>query len=804
MERECSIRVVVLTAIMFGVALAGCGSGSPHVTTQHNDNYRSGAYLAEAELTPASVLARGMQIRYEVPRCNGQNDDRCIEGVVLGQPLYVHNVEFQSAYAHGVFVATDRNWVYGLNAATGDRLWRTQAPWGASRGFVSRGVMATPVIDVRNNALYVVFSIRKPLPGVIDCNGEVGLAARRCSLERYRHENSEVEYWLAVLDLRTGAIRRQTRIEGAVVRPELRLVKFEPREQRGKVALLLDRGQLYVAFGSIAEAEGLSNYKYHGWVFRYEAANFALQRIFCTTPDSNALEVEESGGGGIWQGGGGLVAGPDGSVYFLTGNGVADFPGRVSGQSTPNVNYGDSFVRFAPPHEWSAPLAFAPASAEILAKNDADLGSGGALFVPESNVVVGGGKSGILYVLDRNTMALLEEFPATTNSYDPTQRDNHWETGPHMHGSLTWWRGPDPGQGNFYVWGEKDFLKLYRFDLARNRFVRYADPTDGKMRVKPHRQGKVRAVKKGMPGGMLSVSARGDRAGTGIVWATLPDHDPPGANPGRLYAFDAEMLTPLWDSVDTFLLSHWVPPTIANGLVFVPTGDGKLLAYGLGPQGGGGGRSWSPSLPSWGLGECKVCHEGPDVKVPESPPPPRPISAGRWPWPSAAHVKTRMAEGMGSMRYEAADAEQGRVAWKLVSRVGNAADVDARVDHHGPYIGADPAMLWLVRWDEREGVTEWKASDGSAAVASLDSSQRAPEAMRDAPWESWRVLRTEGDGMLRGAEFIAVVNTHGGVPREGAKKLGEETEVPVHAQYLVFHREAELKEKTQAAVDGGR
>ena len=101
-------------------------------------------------------------------------------------------------------------------------------------------------------------------------------------------------------------------------------------------------------------------------------------------------------------------------------------------------------------------------------------------------------------------------------------------------------------------------------------------------------------------------------------------------------------------------------------------------------------------------------------------------------------------------------------------------------------------MLRLVRWDERESVAEWKASDGSAAVASLDSSQPAPAALRDAPWESWRVLRTEGEGMLRGAEFIAVVNTHGGMPRAGARKVGEQTEVPVHAQYVVFHREGEL------------
>src|SRR5262249_13539806 len=55
---------------------------------------------------------------------------------------------------------------------------------------------------------------------------------------------------------------------------------------------------------------------------------------------------------------------------------------------------------------------------------------------------------------------------------------------------------------------------------------------------------------KGMPGGILSLSANGNQAGTGILWAYTPlDGD---ANEmivhGKLIAYDAATMTELWDT----------------------------------------------------------------------------------------------------------------------------------------------------------------------------------------------------------------------------------------------------------------
>ena len=93
-----------------------------------------------------------------------------------------------------------------------------------------------------------------------------------------------------------------------------------------------------------------------------------------------------------------------------------------------------------------------------------------------------------------------------------------------------------------------------------------------------------------MPGAMLSVSSNGITAGTGILWASHPFNG--DANqavvPGILQAFDAtDVSRELWnsnsngirDSVGKF--AKFVPPTIANGKVYLATFSNNLMVYGL-------------------------------------------------------------------------------------------------------------------------------------------------------------------------------------------------------------------------------
>jgi len=93
----------------------------------------------------------------------------------------------------------------------------------------------------------------------------------------------------------------------------------------------------------------------------------------------------------------------------------------------------------------------------------------------------------------------------------------------------------------------------------------------------------------GMPGGMLSISANGSEAGSGIVWASLPLQGDANQHvvPGILRAFDAENVArELWnshqnagrDEVGNF--AKFCPPTVADGKVYLGTFSGKLNVYG--------------------------------------------------------------------------------------------------------------------------------------------------------------------------------------------------------------------------------
>ena len=90
----------------------------------------------------------------------------------------------------------------------------------------------------------------------------------------------------------------------------------------------------------------------------------------------------------------------------------------------------------------------------------------------------------------------------------------------------------------------------------------------------------------GMPGGFLSISANG--GDDGILWAAIPYQDDAWVEivRGTLRAFDANTLELLWSTdgnepADHFDFAKYVPPTIANGKVYLATFSDRLNVYGL-------------------------------------------------------------------------------------------------------------------------------------------------------------------------------------------------------------------------------
>ena len=510
------------------------------VLTQHNDNARTGANLAERELTVERVGSGAFGFLFAMP----------VDGRVYAQPLYVPDLPLAPPAARRdvLYVATEHDTVFAFDANTpGPPLWQTSLGTSAdARCFDQRlltpeiGVTSTPVIDVAAYTIYVVAFTADD--------------AGRCDAGNFHH-------FLYALDLGSGALLGPpTEITASAPIP------FDTSQHLQRTALLLADGVLYFAFASHADHD-----PYHGWLFAYDAATLAPLASFVDTPTGDE--------GGIWMAGQGPSTDGSGTIFVSTGNGTFD-----------RDNLGDSViaVRLAG-DRFDVEDTFTPYNQAELRARDLDLGSVGPMLVPGAHTIAGqdralvvvGGKEGKLYLLDR----------ANLGGYQG-DRDHVLQTIPvsqaNIDGSPVWL--DDGVRARLYVWSAEDDLKAFTLaDSATGEFLQQSDAaTVG-------RTG-------GLPGGFLAISANG--VDDGIVWAAHPwsPEDGGEANaiekvvPGVLRAFAADDLSvELWnnradpaappESAGDF--AKFCAPTVANGKVYLPVwtpGDpnsGSILVEGL-------------------------------------------------------------------------------------------------------------------------------------------------------------------------------------------------------------------------------
>ncbi len=355
------------------------------VLTQHNSNYRTGTQTSETSLTAANVALHGLQLLYPPLE---------VDNSVDAQPLYMRSVPFPKGSSNGLFTISGSNTAYAFNADTGALIWKTHLVDSSPQ---VRGTPndwpPTPVIDADAGVMYVLISARNvkstSFPNGF-CNG---LTADECKAKSQTFVSNllaqmNVAYWLVALDLSTGKELRRVQVS-ALIAPTLHTrLSFDPRVQLSHTALLLDHGSIYLGFGSNAAWEGLT--VYHGWVIRYDAGSFAQKGAFTTS--FGLTSTDEGEGGGIWQGGGGLAADAAGNIYFLVGNAPASVAQKL---------YGDSFVKLTPTADSLQLAGFQTVpQAQLMLQRDLDLGSGGLIVVPGTQILIGGGKTGTLYAID--------------------------------------------------------------------------------------------------------------------------------------------------------------------------------------------------------------------------------------------------------------------------------------------------------------------------------------------------------------------------------------------------------------------
>jgi len=517
-SRTLAAAVVLLAAFSLSLCLPQAFAQGISVFTNKYDNARDGQNTNETLLSSASVNYNqfGKLFTYNV------------DGYVSAQPLYMYGLTVNGATHNVVFVATEHDSVFAIDADTGVLLWQTSLlyPSGATTvsmavqgcggvtGLDEVGILGTPVIDPTTNTLYV--------------DAKVALDG-----DYYHYQHA--------LDVTTGL----EKFGGPVsITGSVGTLSFNAKDDLQRPALLLLNGNVYIGFGSNGcDTTG------RGWLFVYSAS--ALQQVFVMT-----MQPDESYGSSLWQSGVGPAADSNGNIYVDTANGYFDYPNFP--------DYGDSVLQL---QISSGSLVlnnyFTPFDQATLSEDDMDLGSGAVTLLPAqtsgpyTNLMVTAGKRGDIYLLNMDDLG---EYNTGSNDQIPQYLPG--ALGTYFHGSPLYWTN---GTDQFvYFLSHQDYLRS--FTLSNGQLTPYAT-TSSKLTTY----------------GLAEISSNGTT--NGIVWQVQNVSGTP-----RLTAYDAVALFELYDSSQApngrdslGTVPHFATPTIVNGKVYAGT-QTQLVVYGLFPE----------------------------------------------------------------------------------------------------------------------------------------------------------------------------------------------------------------------------
>jgi Immunoglobulin domain/Immunoglobulin I-set domain len=508
------------------------------VVTYKNDLARTGQNLTETVLTLSNVNATSF----------GKLRFLSTDGKVDAQPLYISALSVQGATHNVVFAATENDSVYAFDADSGALLWHVSllgagespsGPHGCDQVVPVIGITSTPVIDRAAGSHGTIYVVAMSNSGA-------------------DHQR------LHALDLTTGAelLGGPRDITATYLAPGGATRTFDAGQYAERAALLLSRGVIYTSWTSHCDI-----WPYTGWVIGYAQSNLAQTAVLNLAPNGTGTGAATAGPA-IWMSGGGPAADAAGNIYLLTGNGA--FETILDANGFPNQgDYGNSFLKLSTAGGGLSVADYFTMSNEVAESlADLDLGSGGEMLLPDltdstntvRHLVVGAGKDGNIYLVDRDAMG---KFSPLSNNSQIWQQLTH-VLGDGNTGGI--WSTPAYFNGSVYYGPAGAALEAFTVVNAR-------------LSSSPVAQTSATFV---YPGTAPAVSANG--SSNGIVWA----HQ--NTNPAVLHAYDASNLArELYNSSqaaagrDQFGAGNkFITPTIADGKVFVGTTNG-VAVFGLLP-----------------------------------------------------------------------------------------------------------------------------------------------------------------------------------------------------------------------------
>ena len=501
------------------------------VLTYHYNVFRQGSTLQETTLTPSNVNYNTF----------GKINFFTVDGLVDAQPLFVNKESIGGSLNDTVYVVTENDSIYAFSANSGRQFWHVSAlesgespsdDRGCGQISPTIGITDTPVIDKGNGP-----------------NGDGAMYFVAMTKDSSGHYHQR----LHALDLSTGAELYGGPVEITAMYPgtgdgsQGGYVIFNPAQYAERAAILEYGSILYISFTSHCDAR-----PYTGWIMAYNSRTLAQTSVIDVTP--NGYE------GSVWMTGEGLAADSSGNIYFLDANGLFDT--TLNSQGFPiNGDYGNAFMKLSTSGGTLAVADYFNMYNTVQeSNNDEDLGSGGAIVLPDlydnnggvHHLAVGAGKDTNIYVVNRDNMG----------KFNPNNDNAIYQE---IDGAL-------PGG----VWSSPAYFNnvVYYGDVGDN--LKAFTISNAMLSTTPTSQTSVQFP---YPGTTPTVSA--NQTSNAIVWAIS------NSDPAVLYAFDATNLAnQLYNSNQAGSRDQFGPgnkfitPMIANGKVFVGTQTG-VAVFGL-------------------------------------------------------------------------------------------------------------------------------------------------------------------------------------------------------------------------------
>jgi hypothetical protein len=536
------IRLAAIAATVLYAALCDSLHAQVNVTTYHNDNARTGANTQEIALTPLNVNSAQFGKLFTV----------AVDGYVFAQPLYISHLPIQGSVHNVLYIVTEHDSVYAIDADNGTVYWRISlipahgSPISSTNDLQCGdlapevGITGTPVIDINTGTLYLV--------AVTKVNGAAAQFLHAIDIQ------SSAEKFGGPVQIKASAPGTAGDGDGTTV-------TFNSLNENQRAALLLENGHVVIGWSSHCDID-----PWHGWVMSYSAATLAQEGVINLSANGTS--------NGVWMSGGGMAADANGNIFVVTGNG--------SWNGT--TDFGDSILKLGPPNGGAFPVVdyFTPYNQSILSANDADVASGGLVLLPTlgsgKQLLTQMGKEGKIYLLDRNNMGknCAVQVPACSG-HDPQIVQEIPNATVGVWGSPAYWNGSVYWAGGSDETGAPDPLKAFSFNANGSGLIS-TTPTSKSAKAFPY------------SGPIPSISANGSTSG--VLWG-LDDSNyrrtcTSGTNCQALYAYDASNLANMLYNSAQAANNRDVPgsavkfatPTVANGKVYVGS-EYAVSAYGI-------------------------------------------------------------------------------------------------------------------------------------------------------------------------------------------------------------------------------